>query len=77
MALITSSSPELELNLTTSAGEGDEIVPVVDDSETSEQKLAVISVLSILCVFGTIGNGLVLYVFNSKGNKVSYFAVLF
>lgn len=38
---------------------------------TQEEKLAVVCILSVLSVFGTCGNGLVLYVFSSKGNKVT------
>lgn len=42
-----------------------------EDTTTSEEKLAVVCILSVLSVFGTFGNGLVLYVFSSKGNKVT------
>ncbi|KAL8623267.1 hypothetical protein ACOMHN_052199 [Nucella lapillus] len=41
-----------------------------DGAPTRWQKITVICILSVLGVFGTVGNGLVLYVFSSKGNKV-------
>lgn len=69
MATTTTAATQMTSNMTSLAnlsGPGETI-----DEPTGEQKIAVICILSVLSVFGTFGNGLVLYVFSSKGNKVS------
>ncbi|XP_076451301.1 uncharacterized protein LOC143287241 [Babylonia areolata] len=66
---MTSTAAPLTPDNTTSAGGGGG--GGGEEQTMTDQKLAVICILSVLSVFGTVGNGLVLYVFSSKGNKVT------
>ncbi|KAK7501837.1 hypothetical protein BaRGS_00006923 [Batillaria attramentaria] len=68
MASPTTVTLSPEVNVTSdpqasSEEDGDRVSP--------EEKLVVVCMLSVLCIFGLCGNGLVLYVFSSKGNKVT------